>query len=183
MRGIVIALPGLEDGKKIRRILEQNGFEIYGVFTKGASVLHGVENLDGGVVISGYRLSDMHYSQLLSALPKSFELLLVGSAKTVAGSGAGIIALTIPLRTCDLVDTLQMILKRQGRERRGKQKVFKKRTEQEENYIANAKRILMERNHLTEEEAHRYLQKASMDTETGMVETAQMVITLFYNQI
>ena len=183
MRGIVIALPKLEDGKKIRRILEQNGFEVYGVFTKGASALHAVEHVEGGVVISSYQLSDMHYSQLLSALPKSFELLLMGSAKTVAGSEAGVIALTVPIKVYDLVDTLQMLLNRQQKKRQKKQKSFKRRTEQEENYITNAKRILMERNHLTETEAYRYLQKTSMDTETSMVETAQMVITLFYDQI
>lgn len=36
----------------------------------------------------------------------------------------------------------------------------------------------MERNHLTENEAHRYLQKCSMDSGTNLVETAQMVLTL-----
>ena len=37
---------------------------------------------------------------------------------------------------------------------------------------------MMDRNHMTEAEAHRYLQKCSMDSGTGMVETAQMVISL-----
>lgn len=36
----------------------------------------------------------------------------------------------------------------------------------------------MARNHMTESEAHRYLQKCSMDSGTSMVETAQMVISL-----
>mgnify|MGYP000556223929 CR=1 FL=1 len=36
----------------------------------------------------------------------------------------------------------------------------------------------MERNYLTEEEAHKYLQKCSMDSGTNLVETAQMVLTL-----
>jgi len=36
----------------------------------------------------------------------------------------------------------------------------------------------MERNHMTEEEAHRYLQKSSMNSGTNLVEAAQMVITL-----
>ena len=36
----------------------------------------------------------------------------------------------------------------------------------------------MERNHMTEEEAHRYLQKTSMDSGTNLVETAQMLLTL-----
>ena len=36
----------------------------------------------------------------------------------------------------------------------------------------------MSRNHMSEEEAHRYIQKCSMDSGTNMVETAQMVLTM-----
>ena len=36
----------------------------------------------------------------------------------------------------------------------------------------------MDRNGMTEAEAHRYIQKCSMDNGTNMVETAQMVISL-----
>ena len=58
----------------------------------------------------------------------------------------------------------------------------KRRSEREENYIKNAKALLMERNHLTEEEAHRYIQKSSMDNGTNMVETAQMILTLLFEE-
>ena len=40
------------------------------------------------------------------------------------------------------------------------------------------RQLLMERNHMTESEAHRYIQKCSMDNGTNLVETAQMVLTL-----
>ena len=42
--------------------------------------------------------------------------------------------------------------------------------------------LLMERNYLTEEEAHKYLQKCSMDNGTNMVETAQMILTLLFDE-
>ena len=44
--------------------------------------------------------------------------------------------------------------------------------------IAEAKALLMERNNMTEEEAHRYLQKNSMDSGTNIVETAEMVLSI-----
>ena len=44
--------------------------------------------------------------------------------------------------------------------------------------IHEAKLLLMNRNNMTEEEAHRYLQKTSMDNGTSLVETAQMVLQL-----
>ena len=37
----------------------------------------------------------------------------------------------------------------------------------------------MEKNGCTEEEAHRYLQKQSMDSGTNLVETAYMVLDMF----
>ena len=36
----------------------------------------------------------------------------------------------------------------------------------------------MARNHMTEEEAHRYIQKCSMDSGTNMAETAEMVLSV-----
>ena len=68
-------------------------------------------------------------------------------------------------------------------ERRLRQKKQpKKRSQREENYIRNAKFLLMERNHLSEEEAHRYIQKSSMDSGTNMVETAQMILMLMFEE-
>ena len=41
-----------------------------------------------------------------------------------------------------------------------------------------AKKLLMDRNAMTEPEAFRYIQKTSMDTGRSLVESAQMVLTL-----
>ena len=38
----------------------------------------------------------------------------------------------------------------------------------------------MSRNNMTEEEAYRYLQKCSMDSGTGLTETAQMALAMFH---
>ena len=45
------------------------------------------------------------------------------------------------------------------------------------------KRLLMEKNQMTEEEAYRHIQKCSMDSGTNMVETAQMLLMLMYDEI
>ena len=54
----------------------------------------------------------------------------------------------------------------------------KKRDPAEKQVIEAAKRLLMQRNRMTEEEAHRYIQKCSMDSGTSMPEMAQMVIDI-----
>ena len=45
--------------------------------------------------------------------------------------------------------------------------------------IDTAKAILMERNRMAEPEAHKYLQKCSMDSQVSLIEAAQMVISLY----
>ena len=59
-----------------------------------------------------------------------------------------------------------------------KKKKKRPRSTREKAVIEKAKAFLMERNHMTEEEAHRYVQKCSMDSGNSMVETAQMIISL-----
>ena len=52
------------------------------------------------------------------------------------------------------------------------------RSEEDKKTIAAAKEILMDRHHMTEPEAHKYLQKCAMDSGTNMLETAEMIISL-----
>ena len=55
--------------------------------------------------------------------------------------------------------------------------------EEQKAVIAQAKALLMERSRMSEEEAHRYLQKSSMDSGTNMLETAQMVLTIMSDTV
>ena len=93
-------------------------------------------------------------------------------------SGSGIIKLAVPLKVHELVSTVDMLS--QGIVRRRKRRREKPviRSEKEAAVIETAKQLLITRNNMTEEEAHRYLQKRSMDNGTDMVETAQMVLAL-----
>ena len=93
---------------------------------------------------------------------------------------SSILSVEMPIKAGDLVNTVSMILMQQERKRRKEKKKPKLRSEKEQNYISNAKMMLMQRNHLNEEDAYRYIQKSSMDSGTNMVETAQMLLMLLY---
>lgn len=84
----------------------------------------------------------------------------------------------MPIKVYDLVNTLEMILQTMRRRRKKRRKALKNRDPKQREIINQAKGLLMERNGMTEEEAHRYLQKNSMDTGTSMIETAQMILTI-----
>ena len=141
-----------------------------------------INKYTSGLVVSGYRLSDMYYRELSENLPKYFDILLIGSASAVSDNRSGLMSLTTPLKVFDLVNTVEMMIRQIDRRLKQDKRKPKKRSEREENYIHNAKRLLMDRNNLSEEEAHRYIQKCSMDNATNMVETAQMILMLIYDE-
>lgn len=180
MSSIIVVLPKLEDAKHVRDMLSRHGLQTAALCTTASMVLSKVHQLDGGVVICSYKITDMHYTQLAEYLPEYFEMLLLSSAAEVGNCPPGMVALTYPIRSGDLVSTVEMMLTQQERRLRKKKVQPKKRTEAEQNYINNAKWVLMERNHMTEQEAFRYIQKCSMDSGTNMVETAQMILLLIY---
>ena len=85
----------------------------------------------------------------------------------------------MPLRLNDFVNTVGMMTDNIVRRRKKKEGMPQKRSAQEDMLVKEAKGILMERNNVSEEEAHRYLQKSSMESGTSLVETAQMVLVMY----
>lgn len=179
MADIIVGFPKLEDAKNLRKLLLRNGYDITMVCDSGAQIVNAVNNLDGGIVICGYRFSDMHYSEINEYLPKGFQMLLLASPGKLADCDVrGLMALAMPFKVQDLLNTLEMMMVQYRRWKKKQKNKPKVRSEGEKRMIETAKSILMERNQMTEEEAHHYIQKLSMDSGTNMVETAEMILEL-----
>lgn len=179
MVNIIVVLPKLEEAKTIKNILARNGFRVTGVCTTGAQAIQQTEGFADGLIICGYKMTDMLFSELKECIPEGFELLLLASQKVIMEDfGKDMICLSLPLRLNDLVNTVGMMTSGIERKRRKKQDVIKERTGQENALVLEAKKVLMIRNHMTEDEAHKYLQKSSMDSGVSMTETAQMVLVM-----
>ena len=89
-----------------------------------------------------------------------------------------VVSLPMPLKVQDLLNTLEMMMVQYRRWKKKQKNKPKVRSEGEKRTIRKAKELLMERNQMTEEEAHRYIQKISMDSATNLVETAEMLLEL-----
>lgn len=179
MVNFIVVFPKMEDAKGIRNLLVRNGFHAAAVCTTGTQALSYANSLNDGIVVCGYRLQDMLYRELKGCLPENFEMLLIVSQKYFSeGVERGVMSLPMPIKTYDLVSTLEMMAEAQLRKRRKRRSQPRQRDPEEQKTIEAAKRILIERNHMTEAEAHRYIQKCSMDSGTNMLETAQMVIQI-----
>lgn len=179
MINIIVVLPKPENGKSIRNLLMQNGFRVSGVCTTGSQALSRLDELNDGLVICGYRMSDMMYGELHACLPKGFEMLLLASREVLQEcEGNGIMCLAMPFKVFDLINTVDMMCQAIERRKRKARQRPRERSGEEVALVAEAKELLMNRNHMSEEEAHRYLQKCSMDSGTNLVETAQMVLAM-----
>ena len=148
MTNIIVAFPKQDTARNIKKILMQNGHHVDAVCTTGAQALQNANELDGGILVCGER--DVE----------------------------NLVCLSTPLKINELLQTVEMMEYMITRRRKKARQKPKERSEEEMNLISGAKALLMERNNLTEEEAHRYMQKRSMDNGTGLTETAQMILSL-----
>ena len=179
MIGIIVVFPKKENAINIRNLLVRNGVNVTGVATTGAQAMHYADTVDEGIVVCGYKLKDMMYTDLREYLPENFDMLLVASQdKWSDGLVWGVMGLSMPIKVYDLMNTIEMMLTDIDRRRRKRKKQLKNRDPKQQETVRKAKELLMARNNMSEEEAHRYLQKSSMDSGTNMVETAEMVLSI-----
>ena len=137
------------------------------------------DEIDEALVICGYRLNDMSFRELHDNLPENYKLLLIASAGRIAEiTDNGIMSLKMPLSRSEFVDTISMIFAEDRKAKKAKRNQPRKHSDEEKEIINKAKSILMDRNNMTESEAHRYIQKNSMNSGTSLVEMAEMIIRL-----
>ena len=176
---IIVAFPKQANAESIKKILQRSGFPVDAVVTTGSQALQYANSLEGGVLICSYRFVDMMYEELYEYLPPNFQMLLVASPAVCNDREIkDLMCLAMPLKVHELVDTLQMISYSLTRKKKKLQSAPKERSEGDKKLLRGAKELLMARNNMTEEEAHRYIQKRSMDNGTALVETAQMILSL-----
>ena len=179
MTNIVVAFSKRENAVNIRNILTRSGIAVSAVCLTGAKVLQHAEMWNQGIVICSGRLQDMPYTELKELLPTGFDMLLIASSDSCIDTlPEGIVGLPSPLKVYDLINTLEMMCQAQESRRKKRRQTVRGRSSGERQIIERAKSLLMERNGMSEEEAHRYLQKTSMEGGRSMTETAEMVLTV-----
>lgn len=180
MISVIVVFPKLEEAKGIKNLLVRSGIEVMAACTTAAQVINLADDLDYGIIVSGYKLIDMMYDELLECLPDTFDMLMVASKRYYTEcSSSDVVCLSMPIKATDLVENVQIMYDKlyyQMKKNKSKPKV---RSEEEKQIITHAKMVLMEQKQITEDEAHRYLQKRSMENGTSLVETAHMVLNIF----
>lgn len=181
MINIILVFPQLKDGQGIKNLLIRNGYKVGTVCTSGAQAKSYMDSIDYGVVVCGYKFNDMIYEELYHELSDTFQMLLIASrTKIEEGICDGVVSVEMPLKSYDLLNTLEMMVLALERVRKKGRLKPKERNVAQIAIIDQAKTLLMNTKNMSEEEAHRYIQKNSMDSGNSMVETAQMVLQIMH---
>lgn len=178
MATIIVAFPKLEDARAIKNMLVSKGYNVAAPCTTGAQAINLADSLSDGIIVCGYKLGDMLYSEINEYKPKSFEVLLVVSKNLWDNCIADVVRIAMPLKVHDLISTIEMMQQAQLVRRRKMRSQPHRRDEKEQKIVDEAKQILMDKNNMSEPEAHRYIQKCSMDSGNSFVESAAMVIAI-----
>jgi response regulator NasT len=174
MDKVIVAFESEKTLDQMRGILEREGIAVAAACTGGSQALRAARKYDGGVLLCGFKLRDMAAVELYHDIPPGYTLLvLANQAKLDQINEENIVKLSAPVQKKELIASVQMLL--QTGAQREKPNV-PKRSEEEKELIWKAKFLLMERQHMTEEQAHRFIQKRSMDAGYKMVQTAQIIL-------
>lgn len=178
MLSIIIAFPKIDDANKIKNILIRNGYEVEFTCNSAAQVIDMANKLDGGIVLCGYRLTDMLYLELYNYLPSGFSMILMASQTKLETCYENEISqIPMPLKINEMLNALEKASYKY-RKKHKRNSMPKVRSDEEKNIIGEAKQLLIINKGMNEEEAHKYIQKISMDSGNNMVETAEMILLL-----
>ncbi|SFP61132.1 response regulator NasT [Oscillibacter sp. PC13] len=174
MNRILVAFSHEEAQRRIARLLDSAGLSPAGCYFSGSDVIRTARKLGSAVIICGFKLRDMTASDLADSLRETAAVLVISSAVNLDFcEGENLFKLPTPVLRSEFFASLDLL---QQFEAKNLRHPPSHRKEEEQQLILKAKELLMDVNRMTEAEAHRFLQKRSMDTGAKLAETAQVII-------
>ena len=172
---VIVAFESDGNSAKIREILESEGEFACMVCRSAAEVKRTVHKQHRCIIVCGFKLADETCEDLFHDLPEGCFMLMVSpQARLELSENEGIFKLQSPIRRGELLASVRMLVQFQRYIPREKEPA--KRGEEEQQLIARAKAVLMDRHGMTEEQAHRFLQKQSMNNGAKLTDTARLVL-------
>ena len=174
MDQVIVAFESSQTAERIRDILESGATASCVLCRTADQVRRAVHKLHITAVVCGFKLADQGAEALFSDLPPTCAMLVLAPQNLLELlQEEDIFRLATPVSKGDLTGSVRMLLQMGRRLER----TFKpRRSSEEQALIDQAKALLMERSGMSEAQAHRFLQKTSMDNSARLVQTAQMIL-------
>lgn len=174
MERVILAFSKTETAYKIKTMLDGSGYDVCAVCRSKAELLRIAADFDEALVIMGYKLPDAVADEVMEDLQCSYKLMsIVKAERQNEITNQDIFVVTLPINRQTLINSIETFV---GIIERQKHRT--KRTDEENKIIENAKVYLMENHMMTEEQAHRFIQKRSMDTGAKFIDTAKQILSI-----
>lgn len=176
MDRIILAFSKDVTANKIRMMLEGSGYKIHNRVCHSASeLMRTVDDYDNALIIMGYKLPDGIVNDIYYDINENFKILSIIKPEHIDDiESEDIFVMPLPLSRNKLLDAIEILCG--SVEKTKKQKA--ERSPEEAKLIEKAKLFLMENYHMTESQAHRFMQKRSMDTGAKIVDTAKVILNI-----
>lgn len=174
MEQIILAFEQEKTARRIKELLESSGTAACLLCTSADQVRRMVCKRRITTVVCGYKLRDQSAQLLAEDLPPFCSVLVLAPQNLLELlENVELFRLPTLVTRRDLLTTVEMLLRMGHRLERI---LAPRRPTEEQQLVDRAKHLLMDRNGMTEEQAHRFLQKNSMDHGVRMSQTAQLVL-------
>ncbi len=173
MESVILAFEREKNGLRIRDVIETAGIANCILCHSAAEVKRLVHEQRIGAVICSHKLIDESAELLFSDLPVTCSMLVVAMKSLLdLISDGDIQKLPAPATRGELIAAVRRLLQSSQRAERY---IHPRRENEELTLIRQAKVILMDHG-MSEEQAHRYLQRESMGSGLKMVQVAQQIL-------
>lgn len=170
MRGndVFIAFASKKTALAIAKTVISAGYNAAAAVLSAGDLISKLSFYDSGIIICGCRFGDGNINTFIDDIPDSFRIIAIGSPEQLRYCDDGrALTLAVPLNSADLLAYLDMLRTEPQPSRR---------TPAEEALINRAKRILISSKGMTEAQAHRFLEKKSMDLGRPITEIAEIIL-------
>ena len=175
METVIVAFENPKFVRQLRELLEGAGVAECLPCASGDQVRRLLQRQGARCVICGPHLADGPAEWLCDDLPATCLMLLIGPKHQLDLCGNGdVFKLPTPLHREETLITVRLLIQFS---RRMERFARASRSAAEQRDIDRAKRALMERCGISEEDAHRQLQKRSMDEGRRLAQTARLVLS------
>lgn len=172
---IIIAFSSDAIIANIEKILYASGFNSLFLCSSGAEVKKIAMTLKTGIIICGYKLKDMSIISLIETIPEEFSIILIGNYSQLSFCESGrVFKLFPPIRREELLKSIFMLVNMHHNY--NQISALPTEDEKRKKIIEDAKVVLITKYFMSEEQAHKYIQKKSMDTGAKMVDIARLIL-------
>lgn len=174
MRQVIVAFERQSNCDRLRESIERGGEFSCVVCRTADQVRRAVRKLRLDLVVCGFKLGEESCESLFYDLPQRCSMLMVApQARLELCEAEGIFKLQAPVRRSELLASVRLLAQLH---RSGRDEGPARRSQEEQELVERAKAVLMDRHGMTEEQAHRFLQKQSMDNGARLTDTAKLVL-------